>query len=218
MENIKQEDLVEAPTSEANKEDTKTDTVEDTVETPTQDPLKKELEKVRKTGRTEAEKASFSLIKNAQRARELGVDPAEILGIKTPIDSEDEDGDDKPVTRKELKEIVIANASKTALQLADEIQDETERELVKYQIGNVIIPSGNSQEDLRTARRIVNSMKNEQIAIELARKTPPKNHSNSSGGSVRTTEQEPELTAQELAFMKHPFNLSKESILKSRQG
>ena len=207
------EDLVEAPTSEANQ-------TEETIETETveQDPLKTELEKVQKVGRTEIEKAQYSLKKNAERVRELGGDPNAILGIdieKEIIESDDED--DQPITRGEFKKLMVQGATKTALQLADEIKDETERELVKYYLENRIAPSGNPQEDLRDAKRIANSVKNEQIVQEVSRKTTPKTYSNSSGAPAKH-EEEVVLTPDEQSMMRPPFNLTKEQILGARKG
>ena len=80
------------------------------------------------------------------------------------------------------------------------------------------MPSGNAQEDLRDARRMVNSVRNEQIVTELNRKTPPKNHSSGSSGPAKQTEPETELTAVEMRFMKPPFNVKKADILKARKG
>lgn len=207
------EDLVDASTSEDTvvAETTETETTE-------QDPLKTELEKVQKSGKTEFEKAQFSLKKNAERVRELGGDPNAILGIdveKEIIESNDED--DQPITRGEFKKLMVQTATKTALQLADEIKDETERELVKYYLENRIAPSGNPQEDLRDAKRIANSVKNEQIVQEVARKTAPKTHSNSSGTPARY-EEEIVYTPDEQAMMRPPFNMTSKQVLDARVG
>src|SRR5258706_16055881 len=48
--------------------------------------------------RTEAEKAAHALKKNAERARELGVDPAEVLGITSGTHIDEEIDDDTPLT------------------------------------------------------------------------------------------------------------------------
>lgn len=204
------EDLIETPetSSEATNQAAE--------ETAQQDPLKKELEKVQNTGKTEAEKAQFSLKKNAERVRELGGDPASILGIKSEV--KEETDDDKPLTRGEYKKLLASQSAKTALQLADEIQDTPERELVKHYLENRIVPSGNPQEDIRDARRMVNSIKNEQIIQEQARRTSSKNHSSASGAPLRTTQAEPELTPSEILFMRPPFKMTKEEILKARKG
>lgn len=207
-ETIKQEDLIEkevvAPTSEETHEE--------------QDPLKVELERVQRTGKTEAEKAAFSLKKNAERARELGIDPAEVLGLsaKVAISTDDED-DDKPLTRADLKKFQQESASKNALQLADDISNESERELTKYHLQNSIRSTGNPQEDLRLARALTNSARNSQIIEEVSRKGETKTHSNGSGAPARVDILQGELTPQEMEFMKKPINMTKEQILKLRK-
>jgi hypothetical protein len=217
-ENIKEEDLKEEVTP-ASEEKVETEVeVETTTEVETeQDPLKIELEKVRKSGgKTEREKADFTLKKNAERVKELGGDPADILGIK--VEEPDlEDEDEKPLTVGMFKKIQQAGATKTAIQLAEEIQDETEKELVKYYLENRIQASGNPQEDLRDARRMVNAVKNEQIITEVKRKTKPNTHSNASGANANHDELKGELTRDEMVFLGKPFNMSKEAILKLRK-
>jgi hypothetical protein len=214
-ENIKEEDLVEEvdPTPESTEKVETEAKVETETEVETErDPLKIELEKIqKKEGRTELEKAQYSLRKNAERLRELGGEPETILGIP-----KEETEDDAPVTRSELKKIIESTATKTALQLADEISDPTERELTKYYLENRVVPSGNPQEDLRDARRIVNSVKNEQIVHEINRKTDAKKYSNSSGVPAKDNEVKGELTKEEILFTQKPFNLTKEQILKAR--
>jgi len=209
---IKKEDIIEKTdsTSEVAKvEEVKT---EPTVE---QDPLKAELERVQKNktgGRTELEKASFSLKKNADRVKELGGDPSAVLGTETT-----ETDDDKPVTMGMLKKIQQDTAAKTALQMADEVQDETERELLKYHLENTIRSTGNPAEDFKLAQNQVYAVKNAQIIEEIQRKKQPASHSNSTSAPAKNDIVDGELTPQEQLFMKKPFNLTKEQIIKARQ-
>ncbi len=207
---IKQEDLIEKDvTSTSEKtEEVKTETVE-------QDPLKTELERVQnKDPKKELEKASKSLHFNAQRVKELGGDPNSILGVKTEVEEED---DDKPVTRGDLKRFQAESASKSALQQADEITNESERELVKYHLQNTIKSTGNPTEDMKLARALVNAVKNTQIIEEVTRKTEVKTHSNSSGVDAKQ-EKEIVWTPEELEMMKAPFKLTPKEILESRAG
>lgn len=208
--NIEMEDIVEKTTDP---------TSEPVIEKVEQDPLKTELERVqKKEGRTELEKATFSLKKNAERLKELGGDPSAILGIEKEIPKTvTEDDDNTPVTVGMLKKIQQNDASKSALQQADEIQNETERELVKYHLGNTIKSTGNPTEDFKLARGLVNSLKNTQILEEAARKTPPKSHSNSSGVDSKQ-EKEVVYSSDELQMMKAPFNMTKQEILDARAG
>lgn len=215
-ENIKMEDIVEKPDStseEAQVEETGSETA--ATETTEQDPLKIELERVQKSKYTDKEKAEHSLRKNAARVKELGGDPNSILGIEKTEDGDDED--DKPVTLGMLKKMQQENAAKTALQQADEIKNETERELVKFHLQNTIKSTGIPAEDLKLARALVNAVKNSQIIEETTRKTAPKTHSNGSGVDAKQ-EQEIIYTAEELAFMKPPFNSTPAQIMAAREG
>lgn len=182
----------------------------------TQDPLKEELDRVQRTGKTEAEKAAFSLRKNADRAKELGIDPAEVLGFSTKASVSANEDDDKPVTRGDLKRFQQENASKSALQLANEIDNESERELTKYHLENSIKSTGNPSEDFKLARSIVNAAKNSKIIEENARKVEAKTHSNGSGVDARNDIVQGELTAQEKKFLGKPFNMTKDQIIKAR--
>lgn len=176
-----------------------------------QDPLKAELEKVqRKEPRSEAEKAAFSLKKNAERVKELGLDPKSILGLDEEVDEE------RPLTVAEFKRMEAEKAQKSALQLAEDIPGEAERELIKYHLNNTIKPTGNPQEDLKLARAIVNSVKNSQIVEEVTRKSEP-NRVATNSGSPAKVEGAFTPTPEESAFMRPPFNLTKEDILKARE-
>jgi len=213
-ENIKMEDLVEkvVPTSDTITEEK----VEVQTTTTEQDPLKVELERVQKTGRTEKEKAEFSLRKTADRLKELGGDPDSILGTKKETTDSNED-DDQPLTVGMYKKIQQAGATKTASQLADDIQNETEKELVKYHLENTIKSSGNPSEDLKLARSLVNAVKNTQIIEETKRKPVAKSHSSASGSPANDNEVKGELTSDEKLFLGKPFSMTKEQILKLRK-
>lgn len=190
-----------------------TETIAPTVEAaPSQDPVKVELEREQKKNvRSEAEKAAFSLRKNAERAKELGLNPEEILGIEKK-----ELSPDSPVTVAMLEQIEKDREHKSALQLADNIPDENERELTKTYLKNRIVPSGNAQEDLRLARGLVNSVKTRQILEEQERKTTASSHSSGPGAPAKFERDPGELTAAELPFTKAPWNLTKEAIIKAR--
>jgi hypothetical protein len=214
-ENIKLEDIVEKPesTSDTGEESKGEETTE--TQTPEQDPLKIELDRVQnKPGRTEKEKAEYSLRKNAERVKELGGDPNAILGIEKETPKVDDD--DTPVTIGMFKKLQQENASKTALQQADEIQNETERELTKFHLENTIKSTGIPSEDLKLARALVNSVKNTKIIEEVARKTPPKTHSNSSGVNANK-EEEVVLTTEEKQLMA-AGNLTVKEVLDARAG
>lgn len=180
---------------------------------PSQDPVSQELARGQSSGRTEKEKAAFQLKKNAERLKELGGDPAEILGT-TP--KQDEAGDDAPMTVAMYKSLQAEQASKTALQMADEITDVNERELTKHYLSTRIVPSGNPAEDLRFARLAVNSVKNGQIAEEAQRASTARSHGTGAGAPPKPPTGEFVPTAEEASMMRPPFNLTKEKILAAR--
>lgn len=184
-----------------------------------EDPLKVELEKV-KSRKTPQEKAKDSLFFNAQKAKELGLDPAEILGIK-PREEEVFNEDEKPLTRKDLLEALSAiktsTATKTAEDLANEITNETERELTLFHIQNTIRSTGDPQEDLRNARALTNSVKNSQILEEASRKPQAKTHSSGSGATGGNVEPNVVLTPEEETYLA-TGHITKEEILLNRQG
>lgn len=197
-ENIKMEDLIEALPSDAQPETTE---IVDTEP----DPLKQELERVQK--RTKEEKLEYTL-KRVQKQlddlrREKGFDP----------EPDDIDEDDKPVTLKMLREMQVKQVQKTAVDLADSIANETERELVKYHIENTINPSGDPETDLKNARILANAVRNQKILDEYSRKTTPPQHS---GGSSAPAN--PPKTAQDLsrddAIIKQWGGLSDDEVTK----
>ena len=183
-----------------------------------EDPLKVELEKF-KGKKSPQEKAKDSLFFNAQKAKELGLDPAEILGLKPKEDVVDEE--DKPVTRKELEELLFkaaqTTATKTAEELASDIASESERELTIYHIQNTIKSTGDPKEDLRLARALTNAARNSQIIEEQSRKPEAKSHSSSTSGGTTVSEPTVTLTAEEQAYFATGL-VTKDEILRAREG
>lgn len=179
---------------------------------PSQDPVKAELDRENRRGSkyTEEEQAAFTLKKNADRAKELGLDPEAILGIR-----KEESDDSTPLTVGQYRRIEAEKAMRSAEQLADEIADPNERELTKVYLKRVV-PSGNPQEDLRFARAAVNSIKNGQIAEEVARR-PGASYATSGGGPGKRPEGEFIPTEEEAKFMA-TFKLSKEQIIAARKA
>lgn len=176
---------------------------------PSQDPIKQELDKVKGQERSKLEQAEYNLKKNVERLKQLGGDPTSILG------SAEETEDDKPLTIGEFKRLKQQEAQATALQMADGIQDESERELTKHYIATRIVPSGNPEEDLKFARAAVNSVKNSQIAEEMARKGTAKTHSSGTSAPEKGTEAFTPTEAE--ASMMRSFGLSEKDILKARE-
>ena len=142
--------------------------------------------------------------------KELGEDPATLLGI------EDDNEDSRPVTVGMLKEIEVKNASKSALEMAEGIQDEETRTQVKQFLSDRIRPSGKAEDDFKFALSAASASKNKLILEEVARATTPKRTA-SGGSQAASVEEEFVPTAQELIFMQPPYNLSKEKIIAARK-
>lgn len=192
------------------KEDQEAVLPSDTIETAEtvveQDPLKTELEKVQRKGRTKTEKLLYTRNRINDQLKELGVEEDPNLEV---------DDEDQPVTLGMLKKMQAKDATKTALDLADDVSNPTERELVRYHLENTIRSTGNPQEDFRLAQGLVNQVKNQQILEETLRKPSAKTHGSNPGAPIKETKQE-EFSNEELAFMRPPFNLTKEEIIKAR--
>lgn len=208
MDEIKQADTNATP---AVAEDKKIETPQE----PSQNPLEAELTKIKEKGegRTKLEK----LIYTKKRVEQQLEEERKALGLEP----EPEAPDDAPLTVKMYKEMERAKAARTAEQLADDIEDEKERELVKHHLNNTIRHTGNPREDLRTARMLANAVRSAQIAEELGRKTPPKQFV-SGAGAPANYEPEFEPTQEESLMMTmkgldgKPL-LTKEDIIKARK-
>ena len=169
------------------------------------DPIKKEVKKLEKKKFTKRERLNFEKGKIDQQLKELDKEE----GVETLED-------ETPVTLGMLKKLDQDKSKKTALDLAEDIEDDDERELTKHYIKDRVTPSGDPKEDLRIARAIVNSLKNSQIAEEVDRKKNPKNKG-TNPGSPGTHEKEFRPTEEERVFMNPPYNLTNEDIIKARK-
>lgn len=175
-----------------------------------QDPLKKERERIENkgAGRTHKEKLLFSKKKIEEELAALDGDNAK------DSDSLDLD-DDKPMTVGDFKKLEQKKAQQTAVQMADDIDDEDERELVKHHISHTIKSSGNPAEDLKNARAIVNSTKNSQIIEEVSRKRDAKSFSSAAGVGAKKADEVFTPTRDEEDMMR-AFGLTEKEVLKAR--
>lgn len=170
-----------------------------------------------KPKRSEAETTAYNLKRQAEKARELGLDPADVLGIKPKLEIDSSVSDDEPLTVGKLRELNKRNALDEAISLADSIEDETERDAVREMLKTRIVPSGNAQADFSLARAAISSTRNSRIAEEIARKKAPTR--TAAGGSVAEPPKDDfEPTPEEAIFMRPPYNLSKEKILAKRKA
>lgn len=205
-EEKKEEAAPSAPIEE--KEEEKKEEEKKTPEAqPSQDLVKEELEKIDNGKKTYTKRERLNFEKKK-------ID--EQIGV---LDKEDgisaEVTDDTPVTVGMLNERAKDESKKTALGLAEAIDDEDERKLTIHYLENRIKPSGDAEADVRLARAAVNSIRNGQIAEEMVRRKDPNNISSPSG-SPGSHEKEFTPTGQELEFMKPPYNLTKDDIIKAR--
>lgn len=193
-----------------------TDDALNTVVTEAKDALAKAKAPSQGSKYTEKEQAAFSLKKNAERARALGLDPGELLGVKTTIATDDRDEDSKPVTVGMLRDITKAEATKTALQRAEEIADIDTRETVKRILSTNIKPSGDAEADFRLALSAASAEKNKQVLAEISRYSAPKK--TAAGGSQGArVEEDFTPTAEEQRMMQPPYNLSREKVISARK-
>lgn len=135
-------------------------------------------------------------------------------------DDEGEDDDDedldKPLTRRDLQRMQVREASQTATQMADAIEDAVAKQAVKDALKR-IVPSGDAQRDFTDAVALANREKNSKILEEIGRKTQAPQHRSSAGAPAKTvSDTNFEPTAEEAAYMRPPFNLSKEEIIAAR--
>lgn len=139
-------------------------------------------------------------------------------GETIEISNDDED-DNKPLTRGDLKRMEREKSAQTALELAEQIEDEDERALVIDELENTILPSGNPQKDLAKARALAQSEKNAQIAAEAQRKRNAQSRGSGSGAPPKEEdhfEATPlELRAAVMVGKKSPKDI-KDFILKAR--
>lgn len=168
------------------------------------------------TGKTEAEKAAYSLQRNAERAKELGLDPAKVLGINGKVPTFDGDlPGDTVLTVDTFRALGKQEARKTAEQMADAIADPIEREAVKAEL-KFIVPSGDAQADFRRAQASALADRNAKIAEEAQRTKSPGQRTAAGASQGRFEEQDFVPTPDEERMMKPPYNLSKEKIIAAR--
>lgn len=130
------------------------------------------------------------------------------------LDSEEDDT--RPVTVGDLKNMKREEVRETAIELAGSIADEDERNQVIEMLSDRIVPSSDPAKDLEVARAAVNSLRNQRILEEQARKTPPVSHGNAPA-APGITQDVFVPTPEETVFMQPPYNLSKEDIVGARQ-
>lgn len=188
----------------------------------TEDPIKSELDRIKgqTQGKTPKEKFEYKLQREIAQAKEMGIDVSQFV-VKPQID--DEDGE-KPLTRKDLEEAIrnVKPQSKSAVEMANEITNEAERELHLHYLDNKINPNLTEDEKFQTAKDMVNGIKlKNQINLSNIK---PEVRTHSTGSSfqpnIKQTFDKEKLTPEEIYIMedanKRGVPISKEEILKMR--
>lgn len=199
---------------------------------PSSESLKKAFEQAASTA-TEAKAKADALSQNdestltpeqiAKKKRKIAIIQKELRNAGAIKDDDDEDDNeddededpDRPVTFGDLQRMQTREASKTAGQMADAIQDSVAKDAVKSALKRVV-PSGNPEQDFRDAVSIANREKNNKILEEIGRRPVVIQHRSGAGAPARSEEGNFEPSAEEATYMRAPFNLTKEQILKAR--
>lgn len=164
-------------------------------------------------------------ILNAEKRKELlaaGVNPEDIddrIAESADNDEESEPDDDKPLTMGDLKRIEARNATKTADQMADAIEDTEVRSAVKDALKNRVAKGGTPEQRYADALAIVNAPRNTRIASEANRFINRPNVRHTGGGAPARADSEADFTptAIEASLMKIG-KLSKDDVIKARQA
>lgn len=182
-------------------QETKVEVKTETEVQATEDPIKTELERVKgqTQGKTQKEKFEYKLQRELAQAKEMGIDIAGLAGIKTqPVEENYEE--DKPLTRKDLESILqkANNTSKSATEMALEIDNEAERELHLHYLENKINPNLTEEEKFQTAKDMVNAIKlKNQISLGNVKPQTVSHSTASSFQPVKETVNASKLTDQE---------------------
>lgn len=139
--------------------ETKVETqVETQVAATTEDPVKAELDRIKgqTQGKSPKEKFEYKLQREIAQAKEMGIDIAGLAGIKQT----EEIDEDKPLTRKDIESILKQGTpTKSAMEMALEIENEAERELHLHYLENKVNQNLPEDEKFRTAKEMVDAIK-----------------------------------------------------------
>lgn len=196
--------------------------VETKVEESTEDPIKAELDAIKgqTQGKSPKEKFQYKLQREIAQAKEMGIDIATLAGMK-PSEEADED---KPITQKDLEEYLKRGVpTKSAMEMALDIENEAERELHLYYLENKVNPALSETEKFQTAKDMVNSIKlKNQVQLSSIK---PATTAHSTASSVQPQKGETfdqyKLTPEEDMLYRDAqirgVQLTKEEIIKMRK-
>lgn len=129
---------------------------------------------------------------------------------------ESAEDDDKPLTKGDFKKMQQEETRKTALDLAQSIEDDDERAEVSQILQTRINPSDDPKADLELARGAVNARKLKMQNEEESRRMNPNQYPNTpSAPGPKADDFRP--TDEEKIFMSAPYNMTKEQVIEARQ-
>ena len=170
------------------------------------DPTADELDKIERGKRSKLEKLEYTKARIEEQRREE----------RKKNGMGEEDDLDKPLTRRDLERLRASEAAEDAYALAEKIENENERELVKHYLESVIRPSGSASEDLKNAQAMVYAVKNRQLAEESLRTREAKRTVSAAGAPPRE-EARPQQMSKQDEQLARAFGLSNEEINKALQ-
>lgn len=135
------------------------------------------------------------------------------------LDDPDEIDPNKPLTLNDLRKIEAKKAKNTAVELAESLTDPAERAATLEALTTHVNPqlvASNPQQAFEAARSIANGTRNARIREEAGRGGSGTPRAHGAGAPAPRQDEEPEFTAQEKGFMRPPFSMTKEEILKAR--
>lgn len=188
-----------------------------------------ELAKVKdRPTRSELDKALYTGKHLINRIKELGGNPQELIGEK---DASLLDDEEKPVTKKELENILSQNTNQIRYELGKNeferelsalSKDKNEQELAKYHYQNTIRLTGDVKEDVASALALANRHRLDKQLQEIRRANESKANENfgaGNSGQAQNNLNDQELTVGEktrlATFSK--YGLTKEKILAERK-
>lgn len=191
----------------------------------TVDPILAELDRIKgqTQGKTPQEKFEYKLKRELAQAKEMGIDIANLAGIKQ-VEPEEVD-ENQPLTRKDLENFYKSNQpkSKTALEMAMEIQNEAERELHTLFLDEVNPNLSEEQKFKAVSERVEGIKLKNQIGLQSLK---PGTQSYSTASSFQPAKPNQQLdnatlTREEQLFFDHArvsgTPLTKEEIIKMRK-
>lgn len=163
----------------------------------------------------------LSQVQIDKKKRKIKILQSELKGAGQDDDNDDDEDEDdiedldRPLTQRDLQRIEREKATETSLSMAEAITDPVAQQAVKDALARVVA-SGDPAKDFADAVAIANRDKNNKVLEEMARRRTPVQHASGAGAPLNRPEAEFTPTAIEASYMKHPFNLSKEDILRAR--